>query len=276
MPELPEAETIVRGLRPRVVGRRIESIRFLARRVASTRTRRRVRSHALGRVISDVRRRAKMLLLELESRALLAVELRMTGRLLWVSAGRTPEDSRHVRAVLALDDGSRLFFDDARQFGSITIFKAEEWARYAAARFGPEPLEPGFTPEFLRRALARATRASVKAVLLDPRFAAGVGNLYANEACFVAGIRPQRRARRLRDGEAERLHAAIRQVLGEAIAARGTTFRDYRDAAGDLGAYQRVLRVYDREGEPCLHCGGRIRRVVVAGRSGFYCARCQR
>jgi formamidopyrimidine-DNA glycosylase len=276
MPELPEAETIVRGLRPRIVGRRIDSIRFLARRVASPASRRRKRALAVGRTIQGVRRRAKVVILDLGDIAVLAVDLRMTGRLLWVKDGREPEGFQHIRAVLDLDDGSRLFFDDARQFGSIALYRKDEWERYAAARFGPEPLEPEFTPEFLRRALSRTTRASVKTVLLDPRFAAGVGNLYANEACFVAGIRPQRRARRLRNGESERLHAAIRQVLAEAIAARGTTFRDYRDAAGDMGAYQGALRVYDRAGEPCPRCGAPIRRVVVAGRSGFYCPHCQR
>lgn len=275
MPELPEAETIARGLRPRIVGRRITAVQLLSRRVATPRTRRLVPRRVLGRAITDVTRRAKMVLLNLEGGDQLAIDLRMTGRLLCLRGEDAAEGFEHVRAILELDDASRVYFDDARQFGSITLFAPEEWARYTE-RFGPEPLGGGFTPDVLRAAVRTKTRAAVKTALLDPKVAAGVGNLYANEACFVAGIRPARRARRLRNGELERLHAAIRQVLAEAIEARGTTFRDYRDAAGDMGTYQGVLRVYDRAGEPCRRCGTRIRRVVLAGRSGFYCPRCQR
>lgn len=275
MPELPEAETIVRGLRSRIVGRRILAVRFTSLRVATPRTRRLVRTRVVDRAISDVTRRAKLVLLNIAGGDQLAVDLRMTGRLLCVAGDRAPEGFRHVRAIFELDDASRLYFDDARQFGSITHFRPEDWARYTE-RFGPEPLGAGFTHEYLRDALGAKTRATVKTALLDPKVAAGVGNLYANEVCFLAGIRPQRRARRVRDGEVERLHAAVRRVLAEAIEARGTTFRDYRDAAGDMGSYQGVLRVYDRAGEPCLTCGARIRRVVTAGRSAFYCPRCQR
>lgn len=274
MPELPEAETIVRGLRPRIVGRRITAARFLSRRVATPRTRRLTPTRVLDRAVADVTRRAKLVLVQLEGGDQLAVDLRMTGRLVCSRDG-VPEGFEHVRAVLELDDASRLYFDDARQFGSITLFAPDEWARYTE-RFGPEPLRGGFTLEALRAALRARTRAAVKTALLDPKVAAGVGNLYANEACFVAGIRPGRRARRLTSAEVERLHAAIRQVLAEAIEARGTTFRDYRDAAGDMGTYQGTLRVYDRAGEACGRCGTKIRRVVLAGRSGFYCPRCQR
>lgn len=274
MPELPEAETIARGLRARVLGRRIAAIRFLSKRAATRATRAAVSKRVLARAITDIRRRAKLVLLHLDS-SLLAVDLRMTGRLVWVPPGETAEDLEHVRAIIELDDGSQMVFDDIRQFGSITLFTPAEWARHSA-RFGPEPLEADFTPEFLKARLARKKAASLKVALLDPRCAAGVGNVYANEACFAARIHPGRGARKLRGGEIERLHKAIRAVLSRAIEARGTTFRNYRDAAGDSGSYQDFLLVYGREGEPCIRCGTRIRRAVLAGRSAFFCPRCQR
>lgn len=274
MPELPEAETIARGLRARVLGRRIAAIRFLSKRVATRATRATVSKRVLGRAITDVRRRAKLVLLRLDS-SLLAVDLRMTGRLVWVPPAETAEDLEHVRAIIELDDGSQMVFDDIRQFGSITFFTSAQWARHSA-RFGPEPLEADFTPQFLEACLQRKKAASVKTALLDPRCAAGVGNVYANEACFEAGIRPGRRARKLRGEEIERLHKAIRAVLSRAIEARGTTFRDYRDAAGNSGSYQDFLLVYGREGEPCIRCGARLRRTVIGGRSAFLCPQCQR
>lgn len=275
MPELPEAETIARGLRARVLGRRIAAVHFLSKRVATHATRRAVRTRAHGRAITDVGRRAKLVLLHLDSGDLLAVDLRMTGRLVRLGPGETAQDLHHVRAVIELDDGSRIAFDDIRQFGSITLFSPGDWARHSP-RFGPEPLGAEFTAHYLKARFARKKSAAVKSALLDPRCVAGMGNVYANEACFAAGIHPRRRARRLRGAEIERLHRAIRGVLSRAIEARGTTFRDYRDAAGDSGSYQDLLRVYGREGEPCVRCGSRIRRNVIAGRSAFYCPCCQR
>ncbi|MGH7578486.1 MAG: bifunctional DNA-formamidopyrimidine glycosylase/DNA-(apurinic or apyrimidinic site) lyase, partial [Longimicrobiales bacterium] len=181
---------------------------------------------------------------------------------------------RHVAARFQLENGGAVLYDDARRFGRIDLLDADAWAR-RTAELGVEPLSDEFTAERLFQ-LTRGSKTPLRSWLLDQKRIAGVGNIYANEALFRARVRPTRRARRLTRNEAAALRKGIRDVLNDAIKARGTTFSDYRDGNGDAGAFQPRLRVYGREGEPCRRCRTPIRRVVISNRSAFYCPRCQK
>ncbi|MBM4182660.1 MAG: bifunctional DNA-formamidopyrimidine glycosylase/DNA-(apurinic or apyrimidinic site) lyase [Gemmatimonadetes bacterium] len=273
MPELPEAETIVRGLRPAIVGRTIRATRVLHADVL----RQPVRSLAnkvRDRTVVAVERRAKNVVIRLDGSRVIAVNLGMTGGLLPTSPGAPRSlDATHPAVVFEFRDGASLVFDDTRRFGTVECLSDAEWGE-RSARMGPEPLDSGFTPEVLHAALG-TSRSPVRSWLLDQRRIAGVGNIYASEALHLAGIHPERQARSVDAGEAAALHTGIRRVLQAAIDAGGTTIRDYRSAEGSPGRYARRLLAYGRDGEPCTQCGTEIRRVVFGGRSAFYCPACQ-
>jgi formamidopyrimidine-DNA glycosylase len=270
MPELPEVETIVRDLRRLVTGaelRRVSVLRpdLLGAPPIEFATR------LEGRSILAVERRAKNILVELD-RDLLVINLGMTGRVLVREPGG--DDPPHVGVVFELRDGRRVLYQDVRRFGRLEALTREEWEA-RERRLGVEPLSPDFTPEWLHRR-SRDSRVAVKTWLMDQKHVVGVGNIYASEALFRAGVRPSRPARRLTRPAAARIHAGIVEVLREAIDFRGTTLLDYRDAAGQRGEFALRLRVYDRAGEPCRTCATPIRRIVQGGRSTFFCPRCQR
>ncbi|MGQ0663415.1 MAG: bifunctional DNA-formamidopyrimidine glycosylase/DNA-(apurinic or apyrimidinic site) lyase [Pseudomonadota bacterium] len=278
MPELPEVETVVRGLRPRLVGRRL--VRVVDRRPDLRVPLPRDFSRRLvGRVVCTVDRRAKYLLLGLDDGNVLVIHLGMSGRLVLRARGRgggRPGPHDHVE--MATDDGSSLRFTDPRRFGLMDLLPAGELC--ADKRFsglGPEPLDPGFTPEILAAAL-KGRRAPIKTALIDQRAVAGLGNIYACEALYAAGISPRRRAGTVRGELARRLAAAIKDVIERAIAAGGSSARDFVQASGEPGWFQNLWAVYDREGQPCpdCDCGGSVKRIVQAGRSTFYCAQRQR
>jgi len=286
MPELPEVESVARSLRRRVLGLRIEAVKAFPPRTASSRPGRtgwggsgEARSAAsaplselAGRTIDAVGRRGKVLILECGGLALL-FHLKMSGRFLWSRPGRPR--GRHVHLVLRFRGLDReLHFEDVRKFGLVRCRPLDGLAACPEIRsLGPEPLEIP-AGDFAVRLEAR--RGRVKSVLLDQSFLAGVGNIYADEALHRAGIHPTAAASRLSRPRADRLRTAVRDVLREAIAAGGSSVRDYRDADGELGSFQDKHRVYGREGEPCLRCGGTIRRAVIGGRSSHYCPRCQK
>lgn len=274
MPELPEAETIARDLAGRVQGQTLAGAQvprpdILGPGLDPAGLDAGVR----GRTLEQVTRRGKNVVLRLSDRARIVVNLGMTGRLLTSDAPRSAE-MRHIAARFLLADGPAILFDDARRFGRIELHSENGWRCWEAG-LGAEPLEDSFTAEALRR-LTRGSRVPIRNWLLDQRHVAGVGNIYAAEALFRAGIRPLRRARTLRVREVERLRDALREVLADAIRARGTTLNDYRDGAGEEGSFGLQLRVYGREGEPCVTCGTPIVRRVSANRSTFYCPECQR
>jgi len=273
MPELPEAETIVRGLRPFVVGRTISAAGVDHADVLREPARR-FMARVKGLPITEIGRRGKNVVMHLGDEHVLAVNLGMTGRLL-PTAIVDPEAAgyTHPAVRFALDDGQSLVFDDTRRFGTVECLSADEW-RTRSDRMGPEPLEPTYDGGALWEAL-RASRAPVRSWLLDQRKIAGVGNIYANEALFLAGVHPQRPARGVRRDEAIALHAGVRKVLQRAIDAGGTTLRDYRTAYGEEGGFAPKLLVYGRDGEPCTRCGAEVRRIVFGGRSAFYCPGCQ-
>lgn len=273
MPELPEAETIVRGLRRSVVGEQIIRAQVLkpdilreAKRTFGPRVR--------NRTIVAVERRAKNVLIRLDGDRVIAVNLGMTGRLLpFPSPPRGAARPTHVAVRFRFQSGGILVFDDVRRFGTVECLPTEVWSARSAA-MGPEPLADDYHPAHLREGLGRS-RSPVRSWLLDQRRIAGVGNIYAAEALFLAGIHPHMPANAVSVERAEALHGSVRRVLRQAIEAGGTTIRDYRTAEGDMGQYAVQLYVYGRAGEPCFECGSVIERIVFANRSAFFCPTCQ-
>jgi formamidopyrimidine-DNA glycosylase len=272
MPELPEVETIVRGLRRSVVGKTIASADVrLARMVVAPQGVEFAREISGSRIVAT-RRRGKYAVIELDSGRSLVVSLRMTGRLVVATSREVPEYPRsHV--VLHFVDGARLHFADVRTFGRMRLVEpGEAWDR----ELGMEPLSSGFTPEAFIGMLAERTKSS-KAFLLDQRRIAGIGNIYACEALWEARIRPSRPAGALTKAAACRLHDSIVNVLRRAITKRGTSVDDYVDAEGLEGGFQNHLTVYGRQGRLCPRCRtSRIVRTVVAQRGTWWCRRCQR
>jgi formamidopyrimidine-DNA glycosylase len=274
VPELPEVETVVRGLRAAgVQGARIGDVQV--RWPASVLPSPPIFAAALrGRRIARLRRRAKYIVAELDDGRGLLIHLRMTGKLILAAAGGEDE-APHDRVIITLDDGRRLHFNDTRKFGR--LYLVDSPARLLAP-LGPEPLEASFTPAVLRARL-QGRRSALKTLLLDQRRLAGLGNIYTDEALWAARLHPLRRAGSLSPAEARRLHAAIRETLARAIRHGGTTLGDgaanFRGVAGRRGRHAGLLRVFRRHGRPCPRCGEIIRRLLVGGRATHVCPRCQ-
>jgi formamidopyrimidine-DNA glycosylase len=269
LPELPEVETVVRELRPRLRGRHIRIVRASEHRLRHGWTAE-WETRLAGRKVTGVRRRGKWIIVDLDD-GLLLLHLGMTGQLTVGPAGRPVE--AHTHLTFELDDGRQLRFRDVRRFGSATLFAGlDSLTEFLDRRLGPEPfdLQPGPW-----RAALTGTDRCLKAVLLDQKVVAGVGNIYADESLFAARLTPTRRGRDTTPAEAERLRRAILKVLNRAIERRGSSIRDYVGGSGRRGSYQREFRVYGRAGEPCPRCGTPVRRVRLAGRSTHYCPRCQ-
>ena len=271
MPELPEVETIVRQLAPRVEGRRLAEVRVLDPRWCRPLSSEETAVELRGRGVERLRRRGKYLVWELSGGLNLLMHLRMTGTLLFDA----PPTPAHVRVELRLDDGHRLDYCDPRRFGTGQLARGSaELEAFFAARLGVEPLGGDFDDEHVRR-LARRCRAPVKAFLLDQRRIAGVGNIYADEALFRAGIHPLRPARALRRDQLADLRTAVVECLQAGIGAGGATIDDYRDTEGVRGSFQDQFLVHRRAGHPCPRCGATIVKLVAAGRGTYVCERCQ-
>ena len=264
MPELPEVETERDRLAARLAGRRIVGADVHDARLTRPEDPVRIAAELGGRRVEAVERRGKYLLLRLDDGAVLVVHLRMTG-------GFRYADATHERAVLELDDGTRVAYRDLRRFGTWLLLDAEELEPYLAVRLGPEPLERGFTTRFLAGRLA-GRRAPVKAAILDQRTVAGLGNIYADESLWHAGIHPLRPAGRLTADEVGRLRAGIRKALRTGIRRQGA---DLGDGAYAGGRMQHEFRVYGRLGEPCDRCGTPIEKTRAGGRGTWYCPGCQ-
>jgi len=262
MPELPEVETIARQLAPLLEGRRVIRVEVLDDRLALD------AAGLSGFSVKRILRIGKRLAVELEAGPCLRFDLRMTGRLTWSPNGAEFCRER-LRAVVTLEDG-RLLFHDIRRLGEVILCDSLDAARPA----GVEPLDPSLTPEKLSELIA-GSRQPLKVWLLRQDRLTGIGNIYASEIPFAAGLRPDRPVSELTPPERVKLLNAIRAVLTEAIAHRGTTFSDYRDGRGEPGSHQRHLRVYGRKDEVCPRCGGRITRIVQRQRSTFFCPECQ-
>jgi len=274
MPELPEVETVCRGLEGHLVGRRLIKV---------TQRRDKLRwplpdnfaARLEGRTIQRLYRRAKFILADLDDGWVWMTHLGMSGRM-FIHAGPAPNPGKHDHGLLQTDAGGTVVFQDYRRFGMMDLVPAKDLDNHRLLRdLGPEPLGNEFNGIVLSNAL-RGRRTPIKSALLDQKVVAGLGNIYVCEALFRTGISPRRLAASVAGRRAERLVPAIRDVLTQAIAKGGSTLRDYVQASGELGYFQHEFAAYGREGEPCIECRQPIKRLVQAGRSTFYCSRCQR
>lgn len=273
MPELPEVETIRRTLAHHINNLEIKEVKLIWSSAVCGWEEKSFEELVTGRRIQTIDRRGKYLLIRLDEDLTLIAHMRMTGRLNYYRDKQEPE--KHTHVVFCLDKGE-VHFSDVRKFGRIQAIPTSLcFSASSLSKLGPEPLEAEFTPQVLKERFGKK-KLSVKAALLDQHVLAGLGNIYADESLFQAGISPERRADTLSDEEILKLHRGIQNVLQAGIDAQGTSFRDYRDANGEKGSFERELQVYGRGGEPCKVCGQTLERIRLAGRTTVYCPRCQR
>ncbi len=274
MPELPEVEQVVRALRPAMVGRRILAAELKLKRIAPDISRSAFARQLRNMRVVAVGRRGKYILIELDNGRVLMTHLRMTGKFVSISSEESLPPYAHV--IFHLDNDRRLVFCDMRQFGRMRIFTDSRRSPKELLALAPEPLSEEFTQEYFRETLSRSRR-SLKQLLLDQTKVLGLGNIYAVEALFLAGVSPLKPADSLSKRRAETLYHSIRETLQVAIDAGSTLRIDMGDGNGSyLGRTERFWNVYEREGEPCVNCGAKIRRVVQGARSTYFCPRCQR
>jgi formamidopyrimidine-DNA glycosylase len=272
MPELPEVETICACLKDVLIGKKITSVEIRFDKAVQKMTPEEFRSRLGRAVISGVARRGKFILLHLSSGDTLIIHLRMTGRLIYQLAS----PSKHTRAVFGFSDGSVLDFSDQRKFGTLSLERTSALPCCPQlAALGPEPLEKEFSAEYLQEILSRSKRP-IKNFILDQSRIAGIGNIYACEALFRACIHPEKPASDLARDEIKSLHRQIRAVLRDGIRHSGTSISNFADAFGNPGGFQRLLRVYKKEGSPCPRCGSPVERIRQSGRSTFFCRNCQK
>lgn len=289
MPELPEVETVRRGLEERLVGRTVTGFDVrLAKQFKSDP--KLIKTQIVGAKVTKLERRAKLLIIDLSSGYSLLIHLKMTGQLIWQNEGDhrfagghpipfvdgpLPSSTTHI--IIRFDDGARLFFNDLRQFGYAKLVPIAEVEDQSFLKgLGPEPLSKDFTLERFATQLKRRGRSKTKPVILDQAVAAGVGNIYADEGLFLAKIHPERLAGSLDEVEVERLWKAIPEVLKEALKWGGTSAQAYIDPDGKRGTYLDHAYVYRRTGEPCRDCGTPIEKITVGGRGTHFCPHCQR
>jgi formamidopyrimidine-DNA glycosylase len=291
MPELPEVETIRQDLDKELVGKTVLDVVASTPKVLQP-SLEAVRKAIKGKKIRSFERKGKLLIVRLsggktfrarrERRApsvsggcTLGIHLRMTGRLLIRDEGC--QEDEYQRAVLKLSDGVELRFADLRLFGYIKLFKDQEAVEEALSKIGPEPLSGDINPDKFYQIIQKTSRP-IKVAIMDQKLISGIGNIYANDALFEAGIHPRTKANQLTRGQATKLYEAIEQVLKESLAARGATIADemYRDAHGRRGHYEQKVRVYQQEGKPCPRCGTPIKRITLGGRGTFFCPKCQK
>jgi formamidopyrimidine-DNA glycosylase len=264
MPELPEVETVVRTLRPRIMGRRVDGVRLLRRDIVEP-VEADLALLLAGRTIAKLNRRGKKIVFQLDDGNRFVIHLGMTGRLTIQAAQSVHPVHTHLLIAVGREE---IRFTDPRRFGGVFWLGTES----EEIGLGPEPLT--MRARELAERLSKTKRA-IKTALLDQSLIAGIGNIYADEALFTAGIHPRIRADKLTAEQVTALSRAIKTVLRRALRHRGSTLRDYRDANGEAGGFQKLHRVYDRAGEPCMVCGTPIKRIVMGGRSSHFCPKCQ-
>lgn len=274
MPELPEVETVRRSLEIALLERSIVDIQVREPRLRVTIDEERLHELILKRRVTKLMRRAKYIIVYFTGGSCLILHLGMTGQLLILSPSQ-PFD-KHDHVIFTLDNGLQLRFRDPRRFGVIAAVETANLQEHKLlARLGIEPLSEDFTPEYLFKR-SRKSKKPVKNFIMDQQVLVGVGNIYASEALFLAGIYPMRAAGRISLARWQKLHTTIQQVLQEALALGGTTIDDFRNSDGSSGYFQQKLRAYGRKDEPCINCQTPIRTQVLAGRSTFYCSKCQK
>lgn len=275
MPELPEVETVRVGLEPKLAGRVFDRVEIFDPRLTRPYDPREVAAELEGERVASVDRRGKYLIVRFESGRALVIHLRMTGTLQYGAGGVAADDDPYRRAVVRLDDGSDVAYRDVRRFGTWLLLEPAEVDAYLDERVGAELLGGRPATAKLAKRLAKR-KAPIKALLLDQRLFAGVGNIYADEALWWARIHPLRPGGELSREEVTAVVRGVRRALRNGIARQGATLRDYRGAGGEVGRMQHEFRVYGRAGEPCLRCGTPIEKTRAGGRGTWYCPGCQR
>ncbi|WP_187620209.1 bifunctional DNA-formamidopyrimidine glycosylase/DNA-(apurinic or apyrimidinic site) lyase [Selenomonas ruminis] len=273
MPEMPEVEIIRRYLDTVLTGQKIMQLDILLPRQIKWPEPESYRAMAIGRTIRAMKRRGKYLIMALDNGNELIFHLRMTGRLVFEPEGE-PHDS-YARLLFHLDGGGLLVYGDTRTLGAVyALAPGERWRIHGLAEMGPEPLSDEFTAEYLYQ-LVQGKKTVIKSLLLNQKYIGGIGNIYDDEALFLAGIRPERPASTLTREECQRLYESINAVIAAGIRDGGTTFRDYQNGEGGQGSHQEHLYVYNRKGQPCRKCGSPIEKITLGGRGTHYCPRCQ-
>jgi formamidopyrimidine-DNA glycosylase len=288
MPELPEVETIVRELRTALVGRTIRAVDVRLAKIAHHPVAY-IRSVLVGKKIRAVERRAKVILITCSNGYTIVIHLKMSGQMIWVPTkgamrvgghpipgGIHDLPNKYSHVIITMTGGT-LYFNDQRQFGYVKVFSADEvvaWLHHQG--YGPEPLDRAFTLRVFSDSVKRHSKKRLKPTLLDQAVIAGIGNIYADETCYLAKVRPQRRIGSLTPGEISALHRGLLRILRLSIQKKGTTADAYRTATGDKGSMMPFLNVYGREGKRCKRCRGTIEKVTFVGRGTHYCPKCQR
>jgi len=269
MPELPEVETIKRQLNSRLKGKKISRVEvFLPRFVKYPLEK--FKKIVEGSKIVKIGRRAKLLFIELDSGYFLVIHLKMTGQLIY-----NGEKSKHTHLVYHFSDGIKLIHNDLRRFGFVKVIPKKELKEFLAKeKLGPEPLEKSFTLKAFKE-LFKKKNGKIKQVLMDQKFISGIGNLYSDEILFPAKVLPTRKSSSLKEEELKRIYQEIKKILTLAIKRRGSSSDTYLDAEGKKGNFLPLVKVYRREGKPCLKCGAKIERLKMGGRSAHYCPKCQ-
>jgi formamidopyrimidine-DNA glycosylase len=270
MPELPEVETVRRGLEKSIIGKTIADFTCDTKKMLN---------HPLpfyqktlkGLKVKTIGRRAKMLIIRLSKDWNILVHLKLTGQLVY----RKGSD-RFTHATVTFTDRTRLYFNDLRKFGWLRLFRSNELEKELDHDLGPEPLDKAFTLDVFKRELNRRPNNKIKQFLLDPKNIVGIGNIYSDEICFYARVRPDRQVKALSEKEIALLFKGIKHILSEAIKYEGTSISDYVNALGEAGAYTRKLRIYGRYGEKCYLCKGEVHRMKIGGRTSSFCPRCQK
>lgn len=276
MPELPEVEVICRGIRSLLVGRRVTAISHSGKALRHPLPMEAMRCAMINQTITAVERRAKFLLISFSSGEMMIIHLGMTGKLAIFPPSAEP--ARHDHVFWTLDDDSELRYNDVRRFGSIRFLTADEVAGREETIFsttGPEPFSEDFNAEYLQQ-LAKGRSLAVKLFLMTNQVVAGIGNIYANESLFAAGILPTRKAESLSKGQWKRLVTEVRRVLGEAIACGGSTISDFLNASRERGYFQMKFKVYGKQGQRCSCCSTEIVKIKIGGRASYYCPHCQK
>lgn len=272
MPELPEVETIRQDLIKKIIGKKILEAEILTEMIIKRPSRKEFEKIIQNKIISDINRRGKYLILTLDPDYFIVMHLKLTGVLIYQP--REKSLFKETRVIFHLNDDHNLLFNDQRKFGEINLVK-DPLELKGIAKLGPEPFSEDFTiAKFKKNIATKSTR--IKSLLLDQTFLAGIGNIYANEALFFAGIDPQKKAREIPEEKVSLLYEGIKKILKQAIQSRGSSIDNYRDLNGNKGGFEKKLLVYGRTGEPCPKCKNKIVRTVIGGRGTFHCPSCQK
>ncbi len=275
MPELPEVETLVLEMRAKLLGKRISSIDVITPSIFKGN-----KHKLIGQKIQEIKRRAKLILIRINDHWLM-IHLKLTGQLFYLAVGKNETKNgekigKHTHVIVTFSDKSRLVFNEMRKFGFMRVISAKELDTLLKQNYGPEPLDRSFRLEHFRDRLEKRKNAKIKPLLLDQKFIAGIGNIYSDEALFLSRIHPLRRVQTLSDQEIEKLYKAIRKVLLTALHYQGSSINHYRKLTGERGSYGEHRYVYGREGEKCLGCSGKVKRIKIGSRSAHFCPSCQK